>query len=300
MKIVRLGKHCKRQKLYSFKRCRRKRIETTRPTSNVHEGEQVCPTFSVGLSHLSDIDEMVSKQCAVAEATSTLFMPTTPVAPTDGVLSLLESDLLQLGWIEWHASLLGGNKTQLNATALLHRLSRCLFAVHTIALRRGVSLQPNLTMCDFFFSCVTDRHIQQAMVLYFEDYPHAHSTLAVHLYSFMEAVRWLQSLDNPPEGFTVRVEPFIQQLMMLAKGAKKRVRKARKEQDNSIEHAVFIGRYPPGGMAQIRSVAQKDAEDLYRMFSAPIAPDMTKALFKRVLQVTINTVTSMPCLVATL
>ena len=216
-------------------------------------------------------------------------IPAAISAPTESVLGALENDFLSRGWLQWHSGVIGGNKTQSAATALLRNTSRFLLGVLNMAIHQKVAIKADITLTEFFVCLVMERKLQDCMDAYINNYSYSASTLACHLYEMQESARWLSNLPDLPDAVQVQLPVFKDKVHFAAKGAKKLVKKEHKAKDNSIENAVFRGKYPPGGMDQVRSLAIKDAEELCNMFKTDrsIPPEISKQLFNRILQVSV-------------
>jgi hypothetical protein len=144
------------------------------------------------------------------------------------------------------------------------------------------------TILDLFIAVIAEISFFHAITTLVQNYPQVPATLAAHIYAFVAATEFLQTLPVAlgTKGFHAGLARVTAYLNATARNVKKTVGRILRRADRSVEHEVFQESWPPGGLRQLQDRARVDAQALLEQFAdSESVPLITSELHKYFMQV---------------
>ena len=152
-------------------------------------------------------------------------IPRYPIILNRSSLCPHEEVLIAFGWHAWCASAAGGNKDEDESQTWLRITAKFLLRVLATAQKLEQIVDIRFTILDLFIAVITQISLFHAITTLVQNYPQVPATLAAHIYAFVAATEFLQTLPVAlgTKGFHAGLARVTSYLTTTARNVKKTV-----------------------------------------------------------------------------
>jgi hypothetical protein len=208
-----------------------------------------------------------------------LYMPVVATTSSFSLQSIVakETSFLERGWNGFHCSLRGGGISPGISATILRNTVRYLIriALSSFLIEECPNIIERTTITHFLQNVVNNESWHDAVSLAAENYPWSPATHYTHLLHFRISLKFYRFIFMPMKHNKARrkhllaVETFVELVSDLMRGVKKAISKEKRNKDMSLQKKVFDGKYPAGGMKELRDAAAKEGTRMLLLFSEP-------------------------------
>lgn len=208
-----------------------------------------------------------------------LYMPVVATTSCFSIKSIVakETSFLERGWQGFLCSLRGGGISPGVSLTILRNTVRYLIriALSSFLIEECPKISEGTTITYFLQKIVNNESWHDAVSLAAENYPWSPATHYTHLLHFRISLKFFRFAFMPighnkeRRKHMLAVETFAELVSDLMRGVKKAISKELRNRDMSLQKKVFDGKYPAGGMKQLRDAAAKEGTRMLLLFAEP-------------------------------